>query len=95
MLCTKFLRNCLMTLSLMLCAGCAPEVVHVIMAPPSELMQECPHPQAPESMMRGSLRDYAAGATRHIIDYAEALDLCNAQLTGLREWRKAVDEAAQ
>ena len=45
--------------------------------------------------MRGSLRDYATGATRHIIDYAEALDLCNAQLTGLREWRRTAEESAR
>ena len=45
--------------------------------------------------MRGSVRDYATGATRHIIDYAEALDLCNAQLTGLRVWRQSVAESAK
>ena len=82
---------CLMASFWTLCAACAPQAERVVLAPPAELLADCPHPPVPETMVRGSLRDYAVGATRRLIDYAEALDVCNAQLAAIREWRETME----
>lgn len=86
------LMICLMASFWTLFTGCAPQAPErVVLAPPAELLADCPHPPVPETMVRGSLRDYAVGATRRLIDYAEALDVCNAQLAAIREWRETME----
>lgn len=60
------------------------------LTPPDELTAPCAHPDAPEGLRTGGLRDFAMAATRHIVDYAAALDACNADKAAIRAWAESL-----
>lgn len=71
--------------------ACAKAPTAIVLTPPKALMLPCEKPRVPESMMHGDdIKTYAVAATRYIIDLQEALDICDAKLTGLREWSTKV-----
>lgn len=71
-------------LALTACAG-APEITHTRrVAPPADLVQDCPVPDGPV--------DTNGALARLVLALKQALAECNADKQALREWAQGVEQ---